>query len=115
MPLGDIADWWRMPRVDALRYADLIPVIRAQFIVAISEGVRLGMADLKEDTAAIAAWDRLIAQADSRPLFPPDPQAVQSEDEIVADFDRNLWLAQMVEAGIGVPASMLDRIDRDSG
>ena len=114
LPLGSIIDWWQLPHRDVMRFADLLPVLRAQFVVAIADGVRFGMADLKDDTTAIAAWDRLIAQANSRPIFPTgeeyDPR---SEEEIVDKFDNNLWLAQMLQAGIAVPASMLEQADGD--
>jgi len=110
-PGGNITDWWRLPHRDVLRFVDLLAVLQAQMVVAIADGVRFGMADLKDDTTAIAAWDRLIAQANSRPIFPTASEEVQSEEDVVANFDRDLWLAQMLESGIGMPAELLERAD----
>ena len=98
-----------MPHRDILRFAEMIPAIRAQYIVAMSEAFRFGMADLKDDSKAIAAWDRLNRIANSRPVFPSKSSpGTRSEEEIAANFNRDLWLAQMAESGIGLPAHLFE-------
>ena len=105
-----------MPHKDALRFADILPVMRAQFVVAVAEAVSFGMADLKNDQKAIAAWEQLNRQANSRPIFPTASTGeVMSEEAAIANFNRDLWLAQMLESGIRVPASLRERVNEDGG